>query len=282
MNCPLCADPSKPLFEKDGYAVNECTACGHQFAAIETSANHAAAIYTDTYFFGGGAGYDDYLSEDDLLIEHGSRYGKMLHRYLSNGTVLDVGSAAGFIVKGLGQQGWDVKGIEPNATMAAHAREKLQVDVRVGTFEAYDCSEQVDVITMIQVIAHFYDVRRAIEVAAQCLHSGGLLLVETWDRASLPARLLKQNWHEYSPPSVVHWFSQDGLRDFVTPFGFEEIARGRPSKWIKSGHAKSLVKYKLESMRGGSILAQPLKLLPDSLKLPYPSFDLFWSLYKRL
>jgi hypothetical protein len=119
-------------------------------------------------------------------------------------------------------------------------------------------------------------------MAARCLYPGGLLLVETWDRASLPVRILKQNWHEYSPPSVVHWFSQDGLRDFLKSHGFEEIARGRPWKWIKSGHAKSLAQYKLETMQGGRLLSQPLRLVPNQLKLPYPSLDLFWSLYKRL
>jgi len=238
-------------------------------------------VYDDGYFFDGGAGYLDYTSESSLLIAHGERYGNLLQKFTRPGTVFDVGSAAGFILKGLLKTGWKGKGIEPNARMAAYARRILHLDVKTGVFEQFETDQKFDLVTMFQVIAHFYDVRKALKITVDLLDKDGLLLVETWDRDSFPARLLGSNWHHYCPPSVVNWFSIKGLNTLMKQFGFEEIARGRPSKWINGAHAKSLLRYKLASIKGRNFLYRVLSLLPDKIRIPYPSLDLFWALYRK-
>ena len=258
-----------------------CDNCKHQFIDIPEASQHTNQVYTDDYFFEGGSGYLDYTLESDLLIAHGERYGKLLQKYTQAGTVFDVGSAAGFILQGLTNKGWTGKGIEPNDTMANYARQTLNLDVATGIFEQYQSDEQFDLVTMVQVIAHFYDVRQAIEVAQKLVRKDGLLLIESWDRESFPARLLGSNWHEYSPPSVVNWFSVDGLNTLVKQFGFEEVAHGRPDKRLNGAHAKSLVNYKLESMTGDKLMSKLLNVIPDNLQIPYPSFDLFWVLYRQ-
>lgn len=265
---------------KHDYPIHTCEHCKHQFVEITQSPQHTETIYEDSYFFDGGSGYNDYTLESDLLIAHGERYGNLLKKYTPPGEVFDVGAAAGFILKGLTQAGWVGSGIEPNDTMAQYARQTLKIDIETGIFEQYEAVKKYDLVTMIQVIAHFYDVRKALEVTQHMLKENGLLLIETWDRESLPARLLGANWHEYSPPSVVNWFSIDGLTSLVTQFGFEEVARGKPSKWINGAHAKSLVQYKIDNVAGGKIFNKFLNIVPDNLKIPYPSLDLFWILYR--
>lgn len=281
--CPICASPSHADFIKHDYWIYACDICKHRFANIPQVPQHTEMVYVndDGYFFEGGAGYQDYTSEADLLIAHGKRYANVLQKYARPGTVFDIGSAAGFILKGLTQKGWMGKGIEPNPTMAAYARQTLQMDVEAGIFEHYKTKQKFDLVTMVQVIAHFYDVRKALEITQGLLSKDGLLLVETWDRESLPARLFGSNWHHYCPPSVVNWFSVDGLTALVQQFGFVEVARGRPSKWISGAHAKSLVKYKLAGVKGGNLLYKAFNVLPDKLRIPYPSLDLFWSLYRK-
>ena len=283
LKCPICAGTSHLDFVKHDYRIFACDSCKHRFADIPQSPQHTESVYVkdDGYFFEGGAGYLDYTSESDLLIAHGEQYANILKRYTTPGIVFDVGSAAGFILTGFTQKGWNGKGIEPNGSMAAYARRELKMDVETGIFEQYRTEEKFDLVTMIQVIAHVYDVRKTLEITHDLLRKDGLLLVETWDRESLPARLLGTNWHHYSPPSVVNWFSMQGLKMLIEQFGFEQIARGRPSKWITGSHAKSLVGYKLKSMKGGNLLYRILNILPDKLKIPYPSFDLFWALFRK-
>lgn len=281
INCPLCNQASQPAFEKDGYPIQDCIACGHRFAGIDLSQDHVTKVYGDDYFTGGGAGYDDYTTESDLLIAHGEYYGNLINQYTTAGTVLDVGSAAGFILQGLTNTGWSGSGIEPNQSMAQYARDTMGLDVQVGSFEDTDVQDKVDLVTMIQVAAHFYDFNKAVDTAYKVLKPNGYLLIETWDFKSAFARMFGTNWHEYSPPSVVHWFSESTLTAHLAQRGYEKITTSKPSKYIKTGHAKSLLEYKLASSKLGQLLYQPLRLIPDDIKVPYPSFDLFWALYQR-
>ncbi len=281
MNCPICQANTKRLFEVHGYWIRGCDKCWHQCAEIVPDTSHTTKIYADEYFHGGGAGYPDYLGEARILRNHGRQYGKMLARYMQPGRMLDVGAAAGFVLQGFTDCGWTGKGIEPNPKMAAYARNELQLAVNAGALENLPADEQFDLVNMIQVIAHFADLRQALQRAVDVTKPGGYWLIETWNRESFAARLFGQNWHEYSPPSVLHWFAPDDLRQLAAQYGMHEIKRGRPSKWINGGHAKSLLQYKLASLSLGKQAGKLLNLLPEYLPLPYLADDLFWLLLQK-
>jgi SAM-dependent methyltransferase len=204
----------------------------------------------------------------------------LLRHYLEPGRLLDVGCAAGFIMQGLQDAGWTVEGIEPNEHMAKYAR--LQgLDVKTGTLEDFHSQARFDLITMIQVVPHFYNLRRALEAAKTVTKPGGFWLIETWDRESFLARLFGKSWHEYSPPSVLHYFSSGGLIQMVTRYGFTLSARGRPDKRLNGSHAKSLLNHSLFQFSSNWLFRTGLKLIPDQLELPYPALDLFWMLFQR-
>ena len=278
--CPLCQGPMLRLFIRHGYWISGCVDCGHRAAEIKPSADHVSRIYADNYFYGGGAGYADYASEAKLLRAHGRRYADLLSRYMPPGKVLDVGAAGGFVLEGLMEKGWTGAALEPNACMAASARQRLGIDVWNTTLEEFRSPQQFDLIIMIQVIAHFVRPQDALAAATAVTRPGGFWLIETWDRDSWMARLFGKRWHEYSPPSVLHWFSKPGLRQLAGQFGFRDLAHGRPAKRLNAGHAKSLLEYKLRRGKLGKLVAPALRLVPDDLSLPYPSFDLFWSLFQ--
>jgi SAM-dependent methyltransferase len=282
LDCPICQSFSRRLFQKEAFWIWRCRSCGHQFLDLETTAHHAAIVYGDDYFNGGGAGYPGYLGEADLICAHGRRYGQILNRYMKPGRMLDVGAAAGFVLQGLMQSGWQGAGIEPNHSMATYGRDCLKLDVRTGSFEQFQAQEQYDLVTMIQVIPHFWDLSQALKSAEKLTVPGGYWLIETWNRDSKLAKLFGESWHEYSPPSVLRWFAPEDLGLLAEQYGFEEVDRGRPQKWISGAHVKSLVGHKLSSM-GVLRYARPLlRLIPDRLRLPYPSEDLFWVLYRKV
>lgn len=280
MTCTICGSETYRRFAVHGLWIRKCPACGFELAEIECGREHVYATYSDSYFNSGGAGYPDYLAEGELLMAHGRRYGVLLSRRGLVGSVLDVGCAAGFLTKGFQQAGWTVKGLEPNERMAGYARAALGVPVKVGDLEE-GTGEQFDVVSMIQVIAHFFDLRKALGAAAAATRSGGHWLIETWDRSSWTARLFGSGWHEYSPPSVLRWFSPGDLDRIAASFGFERVAQGRPSKWIKGAHIRSLVRHKVEAswMEGAANLLT--RAIPAEWKIPYPAEDLFWVLYRK-
>jgi len=274
MKCTLCQYESKTAFTVKGYVLLDCEKCAHRFAGIAAGQNHAETIYDDSYFSGGGAGYADYLAESEMLRRRGRMYAQKLKPYMKPGMILDAGAAAGFILKGFADEGWRGTGLEPNERMAAYGREQLGLDMRCGTLENFAPGETFDLVTMIQAAAHFYEPRRAFETAARLLDDRGYLLIETWDRSSFSARIFGRHWHEYSPPSVLQWFSLAGLTAFLANLGFEKVTHGRPAKKISGGHARSLLRYRL----GDSFV---LNLIPERMNFPYPAEDLFWALYRK-
>ena len=276
--CPVCAGSSLRRFSRDGYWLRECSSCWHQFFELIVEGDHVAKTYADTYFTGGGAGYPGYLHEEHLLRERGRWYANKLAVHMSTGTVLDVGAAAGFILKGFEDAGWRGEGIEPNETMARYAREVMGLTVVTAQLESFLAGKQFDMVSMIQVIAHIADPRRAMAQVVDLLKPGGHLLIETWNSRSVTARLLGMRWHEYSPPSVLHCFSMHSLSKLAEEAGFREVARGRPSKWISAEHARTLLRYKYNDSGAMKVLT---RIIPAGIRIPYPAEDLVWLLLRR-
>jgi SAM-dependent methyltransferase len=282
MDCPVCENSNtNERFEINSYKILDCTLCGHRFTGVKLNYESIRKIYSDSYFFEGKDGYPDYTLEKDMLIARGERYAELLSGYMREGTLLDVGAAAGFIMKGFENKGWKVTGLEPNSSMAAYGKDTLGLDIRVGAIEEQGLDLKTDLVILIQVIAHLFDLNRTMNSINRIIRRGGYLLIETWDKDSYMARMLGRGWHEYSPPSTLNFFSRKSLDVLMNKHGFRKISAGRPGKKIHARHAKSLIRHKLQSNMSLKWLTGIEKILPDNLCLPYPSEDLFWALYRK-
>jgi SAM-dependent methyltransferase len=280
-DCPLCAATGRSRFAANGIPICDCPGCGHRFAAIVAAPDHVNTVYGDDYFTAGGAGYRDYFQEAGLLRASGRYYARRIAPFVPTGKLLDVGAAAGFVLQGFVDGGWSASGVEPNPRMAGYARDTLGLDVATGTLENYAESRLFDLVTMIQITSHLTDLHRSFDLVANLTRPGGCCLIETWDCHSLTARLLGKHWHEYSPPSVLHWFSRQRLVRLLNQHGFSLVAQGRRIKWISGDHARSLAGFKLSDSPLGRRISGLLEWLPTGRAIPYPSEDLFWALFRK-
>ncbi len=307
--CPLCGAQGAALFRAHGYPVLECPRCRHRYAGLLPDENHVASVYDDHYFDGGGAGYDDYLAEGEILIAHGARYSDLLARHgVSPGRQLDIGASCGFLMQGFSSKGWQSTGLEPNARMANQGRRSAGMDIRIGSAEQLPATIQpelsrspgeasggdsrfsdpdaaleapagtFDLISIIQVLPHFHDMRTALSRLRARTRPGGWWLIETWDCRSISARLAGQHWHAYSPPSVLHWFSRQQLTGLLGEYGLTPVAHGRPSKFLRGSHARSILEHKLGGSTPWRWLLPVTRAIPERLTIPYPADDLFWLL----
>lgn len=278
--CAACSGPVRPVFHLQGFEILECGRCQHRMTRSPDPAGHVARVYGDDYFFGGGAGYPNYLRERSLLIARGRWYAHRLRRWRAvPGRLFDVGAAAGFTLQGFADAGWRGAGIEPNARMAAYARDALGLDVRTGVTEELTGEPEYDLISMLQVIPHLVDPAQAVRQATRLLVPGGLVLIETWSWQSRTARLSGRRWHEYSPPSVLHWFCPTSLDALMGRIGFHRLYCGRARKRISLRHACSLLAYRLGQGRLARAFSALGRTLPEKLTLPYPFDDLRWYLF---
>ena len=194
--CPICRKYGNLALSVGAHEIAECSRCAHRYLDAQLSTDHTERHYADDYFDGGGAGYTDYLAQEYLVTDYGRRYAGIVNRHLAPGKLLDVGSAAGFFMKGYRECGWEVTESEPNQSMAAEAMTRFGFNTINIAIEYYDVSSTFDLVTLVQVIAHFRDLTRALEKIAKALRPGGFLLVETWNFKSLPAEIFGSAWHE--------------------------------------------------------------------------------------
>ncbi|MCP4005855.1 MAG: class I SAM-dependent methyltransferase [bacterium] len=280
--CPLCTNHALPIFRKGEFSILECGRCEHRFADFAAPSSHVSSVYDDDYFTGGGVGYPDYLSERRSLTRRGKRYARLMKSLGPPGSVLDVGAAAGFILDGFRANGWTAKGIEPNRRMAQFAVSELGLDVQAASLESFETNERYDLVCAIQVLGHFVDPHTAAGHLSRLTRAKGYCLIESWDRKSLSARMFGSGWHEYSPPSVLHYYHHDGLVKLMADHDLTLVRWGRMPKWIEAGHAKSLLRLKLGELPGGSSLARLADVIPEGLSLPYPGDDLKWWAFRKI
>jgi len=260
--------------------IRRCASCGHGFADYRADERHLATVYGDGYFSAVGPGYRDYFSEAELLQKRGRRYGALLSRYAPHGLVLDIGSAAGFIAAGMRDTGLAVTALEPNKRMASYASDSLRLPTRNDALENLDVVGAYDVVSMIQVVAHFFDPRQAFAAAARATRSAGYWLIEGWNADSGVARVLGRKWHVYNPPSVLNYFTTKSLDLLAAEFGFVRIATGRPRKLITAAHAATLLKFLVPRSKAFSFAVSVADRMPRSFALPYPGDDIFWAVYQ--
>lgn len=277
-----CKEEKKILLVKKGFPIKECTHCGHRFTQLKEMEGHLDKVYSDEYFFGGKDGYPGYLLEKDLLLKSGLNYAKIISKYTKPGKLLDVGCAAGFIMKGFEQSGWDCYGVEPNNTMAEYGRKELNLKIQTGSLEDYTTDIKFDLVNLIQVVGSLYDPDKSLSIINSLLNKDGLVLVESWNMKSIAASIAGKYWHEYCPPSVITWFSDKTLSQMFEYYGFQLHAKGRPVKKININHGLSLVG---ESTPNLPLKKPLLKLLSKAIgkyNMRYPAVDLKWYLFKKI
>lgn len=165
--------------------------------------------------------------------------------------------------------------------MVDYGRRELNLTMHEGSLESIELTEQFDVVSIIQVLAHLTDPAEAFRRASELTKPGGHWLIETWNYQSWTARFFGKSWHQYSPPRTLHWFTPNSLTALAAQFGMHGIASGRPDKSITAQHAKSLLQHATAESPLLKLATSPAALLPDRLKIPYLTDDLAWYLFQK-
>jgi hypothetical protein len=168
--------------------------------------------------------------------------------------------------------------------MATYGRKELGLDITTGSLESYSFSEneKFNLVNLIQVIGHFTNTDKAMQQITSLLDKGGLVLVESWDMNSGYAKMMGKHWHEYSPPSVINWFSDKTLDQLFAYYGFKRIAQGRPLKKISIRHGVSLFDESTPVFSGKKPLVKFFKNTLGRVNIIYPPFDVKWYAYQKL
>jgi SAM-dependent methyltransferase len=239
--CPVCDTPMHPLRHDWCFA---CTACG--FLASNLSPHVGDGQLADIV--------DEERREIALVDLRKKNFQQILDRIDSltepaRRSLLEVGCAHGWFLDAAAKRGYDVHGIEPDASIGALATSKGH-DVAIGFFpDALAPGTRYDVVVFNDVFEHLPDPRAALVACRQRLQPGGSLVLNlpssggTFFRiATLLDRLgisgpYARMWQKGFPSPHLSYFHPAALTRLAGREGYAEIYRGtldsldRPRLW---------------------------------------------------
>lgn len=219
----------------------ECVGCGTWVLDPRPADEEIAGLYPPNY--------EPYLfSKLPRLVRIGRdriqiRKVRAIARWLPpKATVVDVGCGAGALLRLLKDHGpadarlvgWDFPG--------PHLERLTEQGFEVLAAPITSASEppEADAFVLNQVIEHFAEPDRLLDVLHRALRPGGLLFVETPRTDSLDARWFRSgHWGGYHFPRHLVLFDEGNLARLVESKGFRVVERARlpsPAFWIQSLH----------------------------------------------
>jgi 2-polyprenyl-3-methyl-5-hydroxy-6-metoxy-1,4-benzoquinol methylase len=187
--CPACAasggtiEPFYYRWRGRVFDLARCPTCTHQFVYPPVTPEDQAVIYSDAYFQKGGdwaVGVfpESYTDSTPELIKEARAVLAMLP---PGGTLVDLGCAGGLFLHEAQQAGYTVQGVELNAQMAQHARDRYGLTVLTSRLEDiptdYFLPGSVDVVTLMDCLEHIPEPLAVLRSVARWVKPGGALFI---------------------------------------------------------------------------------------------------------
>jgi SAM-dependent methyltransferase len=226
--------PLRYEFESTSFPAWRCRNCDMRFLRVQPTGEFLASLYSEQYFeadyrCGRAAGHSfdesNFRDEDRGLLD-------AFERLRPPGRLLEVGSAAGWLLRHATERGWTSRGVELSAAAVAQSR-SLGVDVVQGDLEsARFPSDAFDLVYMGDVLEHVPDCRAELVEVARVLAPGGFLYLRgpittnsLARRAGLAAYgLAGRDIVLREPPYHLWEFTPASLRRLVAAVGLEMVS----------------------------------------------------------
>ncbi len=231
VDCGFCGGAEQRLKFEDGpFRVVTCATCGLTYVTPRlTDAKLIEEVYDEGYWSSDAAkvrGYTDYRQDRPLYLRTYRRRMRVVRRHFPKaGRVLDVGCAAGYFLRVMQEEGWDVTGLEPSDAIRPQAEELLGAqNVKAGLLGQVDLAPgSFDLITMWDVIEHIPDPVAAVREVGKLLAPGGRFLIETQNVDSRAARLLGKRWQHYKHAEHIYHFNPKTLAAVLAKADFHVL-----------------------------------------------------------
>lgn len=230
MQCIICR---KKEFVPHFGGLFQCVRCRLVVAKEAFYKLDVKRLYHQGYFF--GEEYHNYLEEKDLLEKGFERRLNCLRRFISNGCLLEIGSAYGFFLR-IASKYFQCEGVELSSHAARYAREKFGLKIQEQDFlQARFARRRFDVVCMWDTIEHLQRPDLCLLKTSKLLKRGGIVCLTTGNIESLVPRIQRGSWRLIHPPTHLYYFSAKTIRLLLEKYGFEVIDESYPS------YARSLI-----------------------------------------
>ena len=229
--CPLCGGASSAAFvatdrnrevSEARFAYRRCRACGTVF--LPEAPADLARYYADGYFDFAASGDANWRTSEFLRGVEAFRVA-LLRRYVSPGSLIEIGSGAGAFAAAAREAGFDVTAIEMDARCCEYLRDEVGVTVIRSDrpVDALAGLPAVSVIAMWHSLEHLPNPEEVLEAAAEHIAPGGLLAIGIPNPQSLQFRLLRTRWAHLDAPRHLTLIPAPALIARARTLGFEPV-----------------------------------------------------------
>lgn len=261
-SCPICGSgvlqEALPVTDhfltQEIFHVVECAACGYCFTNPRPDQESIGRYYQSADYISHSnskQGLQDSLYQLARKWALGTKY-KLVHRYQSQGRVLDIGCGTGEFLAHLMSRGYLVEGVEPDVKAREQAIANHSISV-VPTVEQISNKEYYQVITMWHVLEHVPDVRATFKKLFALLADRGILIIAVPDRESWDNEHYGAHWAAWDVPRHLTHFRRADVHRLLHEHGFELLSTNK--MWLDAFYIAMLS----ERYRGAGTIGALIK-----------------------
>lgn len=215
--CALCGrEDDEALFQKDGFAIVRCRACGLVYVNPRLTMAALMDLYNRQQI-SPAAYYVRTERQDERSFAARVR---LIERYRPPGSLLDLGCGPGVFSAVARARGWRTVGLDVNPQSVARCTSRgLEAICDVFPSAAL-AGRSFDVIVMNDFLEHLPDPAAALRAAAELLAPAGLLFITTPDIGSLVARASGRRWLHLKPNEHLLYFDRRTIAALLARAGF--------------------------------------------------------------
>ncbi len=148
---------------------------------------------------------------------------KLVESYAHTGKLLDIGAGTGYFIHHMRTHGWDVTGLEPDASAREVGRTELGVSIHDTAVMSELGASSYDVITMWHVLEHVHDLNHQFKEIQRLLAPDGTLVIAVPNPTSSDARKYGSYWAGYDVPRHLWHFSPESMEELFDKHGFRLV-----------------------------------------------------------
>ena len=210
-DCPICESDKRQL----GIEINqeikiyECRSCS--LAYVDPFPIDSSDIYEKKYF------KKSLVSYDKLREYRINRFGlerlKLIKKYITSGSILDIGCGVGWFLEAAKKDGFKVYGQEVSSDLADYTKNSL--NIKVFENDVCEIDLKFDVITMFDLIEHVSNPLKLVRDCKQLLNPGGIILAFTPNYDSLGIAEMGKDSSLVCPPAHLTYFTKKSVTELA-------------------------------------------------------------------
>ena len=228
--CLLCgARKHTAVYDFDGRDIVRCDRCGFTYVHPMPEEGYFHEVYSSDYW----GSYQVSVGEKDIherlneFLEISRERIEFLARFKTEGRLLDVGCAMGFLVKAAQDAGFEACGIDLSEKTLAEGRQRYGVQLHRGVLGDYPLS-QFDVITSYNTIEHVTRPDLFLKEIRKRLVHDGIAVIGTHDIDCGTHRALGRAWKHIMPEEHLYYFRLEDMERLSGQCGLETLWHNKP------------------------------------------------------